>query len=97
MIQTSEIDPEFKPGGNVNPAISKVLPAPQKKMRGERSRRLAYPQSGICSRSNPSPGTRISTPVFGCELFVAHLQNDTKAHSGNRKLFTAAHPIRARF
>src|SRR5439155_7305615 len=26
---------------------------------------------GYCSKSNPSPGTMISTPVFGCELFVA--------------------------
>ena len=41
------------------------------KMRGERSRRLAYPHSGFCSKSNPSPGTKISKPVFGCELFVA--------------------------
>ena len=41
-------------------------------MRGERSRRLAYPTSGFCSESNPSPGTMISTPEFGCELFVAH-------------------------
>jgi hypothetical protein len=41
------------------------------KMRDERSRRLAYPQSGFCSRSNPSPGTKISKPVFGWELFVA--------------------------
>jgi len=28
--------------------------------------------SGFCSESNPSPGTKISTPEFGCELFVAH-------------------------
>jgi hypothetical protein len=41
-------------------------------MRDERLRRLAYPQSGFCSRSNPSPGTKISKPVFGWELFVAH-------------------------
>jgi hypothetical protein len=26
----------------------------------------------ICSKSNPSPGTMISSPVFGSELFVAH-------------------------
>jgi hypothetical protein len=28
--------------------------------------------SGSAPRSNPSPGTKISKPVFGYELFVAH-------------------------
>jgi hypothetical protein len=41
------------------------------KMRGERSRRLGLSASGYCLLSNPSPGTKISTPVFGYELFVA--------------------------
>jgi len=34
-------------------------------------RRSALPQAEYCSRSNPRPGTMISTPVFGYELFVA--------------------------
>jgi hypothetical protein len=33
--------------------------------------RWALPQAEYCSMSNPRPGTMISKPVFGCELFVA--------------------------
>jgi hypothetical protein len=40
-------------------------------MRGERSKEIGLSASGFCSESNPSPGSKISTPVFGCELFVA--------------------------
>ena len=49
--------------------------------------------SGFCSESNPSPGSRISTPVFGCELFVAQLKDLTIHSGGNRKLFTAFHQL----
>jgi hypothetical protein len=37
----------------------------EKKARDERSMRLAYPQADSAPRSNPSPGTKISKPVFG--------------------------------
>jgi hypothetical protein len=43
------------------------------KARDERSRRLAYPQADPAPKSNPSPGTMISLPVFGYELFVAQV------------------------
>jgi len=33
----------------------------------------------------------ISTPEFGCELFVAQHKHDTIHGSGNWKLFTAVH------
>ena len=49
--------------------------------------------SGFCSESNPSPGSKISTPVFGCELFVAQLKDLTIHSGGNRKLFTAIHNL----
>ena len=42
--------------------------------------------SGYCSRSNPSPGTMISTPVFGSELFVAHDVSRTKAFKRQRQV-----------
>jgi hypothetical protein len=42
-------------------------------------------------RSNPRPGTEISKPVFGCELFVAHQKDATDSVGRNRKLFTAIH------
>jgi len=43
----------------------------------------------ICSKSNPSPGTMISTPVFGSELFVARIDFFArKGVKGNWKLFT---------
>jgi hypothetical protein len=42
-------------------------------------------------KSNPRPGTRISKPVFGCELFVVHKKDVTICVRGNRKLFTAIH------
>jgi hypothetical protein len=42
-------------------------------------------------KSNPRPGTEISKPVFGCELFVAHTKDGTMGVRGNRKLFTAIH------
>jgi hypothetical protein len=50
--------------------------------------------SGFCSRSNPSPGTKISTPEFGCELFVAQGNDGTFCGGGNGKLFTAVHQFR---
>jgi hypothetical protein len=40
-------------------------------MRDERSKEIGLSASGFCSESNPSPGTKISTPEFGYELFVA--------------------------
>jgi hypothetical protein len=49
--------------------------------------------SGFCSESNPSPGTKISTPVFGCELFVAQSKHVTIHGGCNRKLFTAIHNL----
>jgi hypothetical protein len=52
---------------------------------------MGLPASGFCSRSNPSPGTKISTPEFGCELFVAHPKDATFHDDSNRKLFTAIH------
>ena len=52
---------------------------------------MGLPASGFCSRSNPSPGTKISTPEFGCELFVAHPKDATFFDDSNRKLFTAIH------
>ena len=72
------------------------------KMRGERLRRLAYPTSGFCSESNPSPGTKISTPEFGCELFVARplFRSDGRAiqaqviHRGLKVRFQHGIPIR---
>ena len=33
----------------------------------------------------------ISTPEFGCELFVAQRHHATKPERDNRKLFTAIH------
>jgi hypothetical protein len=49
--------------------------------------------SGFCSESNPSPGSRISLPVFGYELFVAQLKDVTIHGGSNRKLFTIYSPI----
>jgi len=43
--------------------------------------------------SNPSPGTKTSTPEFGCELFVAQGKHDTRGGGGNKKLFTAIHRV----
>jgi hypothetical protein len=63
----------------------------EKKVRGERSNEIGLPRCGFCSMSNPSPGTLISTPEFGCELFVAHRKHRTAFYGGNRKLFTAIH------
>jgi hypothetical protein len=63
----------------------------QNKIRGERSNEMGLPASGFCSRSNPSPGSKISTPEFGCELFVAHPKDATFYDGSNRKLFTAIH------
>ena len=37
---------------------------------------------------HPRPGSMISTPVFGNELFVAHLKGVTIGKTGNGKLFT---------
>ena len=62
----SSISPCEGDGPGANPGF-----LTKNKMRGERSKRLAYPQADSAPRSNPSPGTMISTPVFGCELFVA--------------------------
>ena len=42
-------------------------------------------------KSNPRPGTKISKPVFGCELFVAQEKDVTIQVGGNWKLFTAVH------
>ena len=39
-------------------------------------------------KSNPRPGTRISKPVFGCELFVAQTQDAEARRFGKSKLFT---------
>jgi hypothetical protein len=52
-------------------------------MRGERSKEIGLSASGLCSMSNPGPGTKISKPVFGCELFAAHFQIDTVQAAGN--------------
>jgi hypothetical protein len=69
----------------------KIPAAGSKKIRGERSNEMGLPASGFCSRSNPSPGTKISTSEFGCELFVAHPKDATFNDDSNRKLFTAIH------
>jgi hypothetical protein len=54
-------------------SVSNSILSPKTKTRDERSRRLAFPQADSAPKSIPSPGTKISTPVFGSELFVAHL------------------------
>jgi hypothetical protein len=45
--------------------------------------------------SNPRPGTMISTPVFGYELFVAQINDDTIHDGDNRKLSTINSPVAA--
>ena len=63
-------------------------------MRNERPKEIGLSASGFCSRSNPSPGTKISTPEFGYELFVARRKHDKIYSGGNAKLFTAIHHFR---
>jgi hypothetical protein len=55
---------------NLQPCNLQLLP-PEKRMRGERPKEIGLSASGFCSESNPSPGTKISTPEFGYGLFVA--------------------------
>ncbi len=62
-----------------------------KKLRNERSNEMGLSASGFCSESNPRPGSKISTPVFGCELFVAPAKDITTSRGDNPKLFTAIH------
>ena len=80
------------------PAIFTLVQIPasrtKRKMRDERSKEIGLSASGFCSESNPSPGTMISTPVFGYELFVAHQKHDSFCRSDNWKLFTAVHQFR---
>jgi hypothetical protein len=57
-VWTNEIAEGDRPGAN--PGI-----LTKRKVRGERPRRLAYPQADSAQKSNPSPGTLISKPVFG--------------------------------
>jgi len=61
--------------------------------RDERSKEIGLSASGFCSRSNPSPGSKISTPEFGYELFVAQSKGGTSHSDGNRKLFTVIHQL----
>ena len=82
----SSISPCEGDGPGANPGF-----LTKKKMRGERSKEIGLSASGFCSWSTPSPGSKISMPVFGCELFVAQSKNDTIHAGGNRKLFTAIH------
>jgi len=44
--------------------------------------------------SNPRPGTRISKPVFGCELFVAQSNLITPHPKFQRELFTSQTGVR---
>jgi len=53
-------------------AVKVRLPIPASrpmkiKMRNERLIEIGLSASGFCSESNPSPGSKISTPVFGFE------------------------------
>ena len=46
----------------------------KKETRGERSNEMGlFRKRKPAPKSNPRPGTRISKPVFGCELFVAQV------------------------
>jgi len=65
----------------------------KKKMRNERSKEIGLSASGFGSVSNPSPGSKISPPVFGYELFVAQSKHVTIHGGCNRKLFTAIHNL----
>ena len=64
------------------------LPDQKRKMRGERSKRLAYPQADSAPESNSSPGTMISTPVFECELFVAHPEHHVSRGEMQHRVIT---------
>jgi hypothetical protein len=64
---------------------------------GKRNAQRALKEIGLSARrntapkSNPGPGTRISKPVLGCELFVAQGKDCMDSGSGNKKLFTVIH------
>lgn len=62
-------------------------------MRDERPKEIGLSASGFCSESNPSPGSKISTPEFGCELFVAQEKDATNSAGNNWKLFTTIHRL----
>jgi hypothetical protein len=63
-----------------------------KGLRGKENAQRALKEIGITAHeSNPSPGSMISMPVFGYELFVAQSNHDTILRGCNRKLFTSIH------
>lgn len=66
----SSISPCEGDGPGANPGF---LTNFKRKCAANAQTRLALPQAEYCSRSNPRPGTKISKPVFGYELFVAHV------------------------
>ncbi len=65
----SSISPCEGDGPGANPGFLTIL---ENKNARRALKEIGLSASGFCSESNPSPGTKISTPEFGCELFVAH-------------------------
>ena len=61
------------------------------KMRNERSNEIGLSVKRILAqRANPRPGTKISEPAFGYELFVAHLYPLTTFMTVTNKSYSPA-------
>ena len=84
----SSISPCEGDGPGANPGFLTSL---EKENARRALKEIGLSASGFCSESNPSPGTKISTPEFGCELFVAQGNDGTFCGGGNGTLFTAVH------